>query len=130
MKNKKTLKTLLALLCLFTIATVALADSGWMGVSNFKDGRLNIWNPVPEQGEEVFWDGGMISHYELMGEEPGYPVYYVHGYGKATWYIGGEFEQSDEGYHYGGKRHGKVIQRFADGRVIETYWERGVRVDN
>ena len=116
------------LIAVLLIGPVVFAEAGWIGVSNFAGGKLLIWNPSRTDGERVFWEGGKISCYELTGQESGFPLYYVHGYGKAIWYINDAFEQSDEGYHYGGKRHGKIIQRFADGRVIESYWEHGVRI--
>ena len=65
---------------------------------------------------------GPISQRKLTGEEAGFPTYYAHNYGVAKWYVNGNFSQSDEGNYYGGKRHGEIIQRFADGRVIKSFW--------
>lgn len=130
MLNKKKYLFAFMVLVILLTSSIVFASGSWKGVSNVNNGgKFLIWNPTPSEGETVTWEGGKISHFKLMGEEPGFPIDYAHGYGKATWYLNGDFEQSDEGYHYGGKRNGKIIQRFADGRVIESYWDHGVRVD-
>jgi len=51
-----------------------------------------------------------------------------HGTGKVTWYLNGKFIQSDEGNLSYGKRHGKITQRFADGRVVVSEWVNGEKV--
>jgi len=127
MNRKKTLLLLLVFVSVFLVMPAAFADGRWMQAANYKDGSLLVWNPSPSEGETVVWEGEKISAYKLTGTESGFPVYYVHGYGLATWYINGEFEQSDEGPHYGGKRNGEIVQRFADGRVITTIWKHGIR---
>lgn len=128
MNRKKVLILFLFVVIVFVVGgTVAFAAGRWMQAENFKEGSLLVWNPSPAEGETVVWEGGKISVYELTGEESGFPVYYAHGYGIATWYLNGEFEQSDEGMHYGGKRNGEIIQHFADGRTITTIWKHGVR---
>lgn len=44
-----------------------------------------------------------------------------------VWYLNDIFEQSDEGNHFMGMRHGQIIQRFADGRTVVTNWEHGIK---
>ena len=129
MHGKKFRFGLVVLVLLLLLNVAAYANSKYMRVFDYREGSLLIWNPSPVSGETVHWEGGMISHYRLTGEEPGFPVYYVHGYGKASWFVNGVFEQSDEGEHYGGKRNGRIIQRFADGRVKETVWEHGIKIE-
>lgn len=104
-----------------------LTDGRWQKATNFAEGQLLVWNPSPTEGETVEYSGGKISHYELNGEESGFPLYYAHKYGVAKWYVNGRFMQSDEGTYYGGKRNGEFVQRFADGRVVKSNWENGVR---
>ena len=106
-----------------------LDDGRWQKVENFTAGqRLQIWNPSPIKGETVEYTGGKISAYELTGQESGFPVYFVHNKGVAKWYVNGQFTQSDEGTYYGGKRNGEFIQKFADGRIVNSLWENGVKI--
>lgn len=107
----------------------------WMRSINSKQGSFLIWNYAPQEGESVEWMGKVISHKDLTGQdvvELGIyhaPIYYAHEYGKATWYDSmGKVTQTDEGYHHGGKRHGKIVQRFADGRLITSEWEYGIKI--
>jgi len=127
MNKRKMLILILIFVSVFMVMPAAFADGQWMKATNYNDGSLLVWNPSPAEGETVVWDGERISSYELTGKESGFPLYYAHGYGVATWYINGEFEQRDEGPHYGGKRNGEIVQRFADGRVITTVWKQGIR---
>ena len=103
-----------------TLPSTQQLDYRW-----FKDSRNGylIWNPKPNPGETVKWEGESIQSPDNKN------LYYVHGYGKATWYINGAMSQSDEGTHVMGKRHGKITQRFADGRVIVTEWNYGVKIN-
>ena len=102
----------------------------WARIKNSPNELVRIWNPQPAEGETVEWIGGKINRQDLVGKEPeeGYPIYYVHGNGKAVWYVNGVFEQSDEGYFHGGKRHGTITQKFADGRVIVSEWNHGIKI--
>ena len=104
----------------------------WAKTKNTTDGSVKIWNPSPKTGETVEWSGNKILHQDLMGknQQTGFPIYYAHGFGKAIWYdANGTFEQSDEGTFSGGKRHGKITQKFADGRVTVTEWNYGIKVN-
>lgn len=65
------------------------------------------------------WFGGREYDPEVGG-------FVAHGYGRAVWYINGVFEQSDEGNHFMGKRHGRISRKYADGRTDVTDWEHGV----
>jgi len=128
MNKKKMLILLLIFVSVFMVMTAAFANGQWMKAANYKDGSVLVWNPSPTEGETVVWEGGKISSYELTGKESGFPLYYAHGYdGVATWYINGEFEQRDQGPHYGGKRNGEIIQRFADGRTVVANWQHGIK---
>lgn len=103
----------------------------WSQVRNSSDRLLRIWNPKPVSGEKVEWFGDKIRHQDLVGNDQvtAFPIFYAHGNGKAVWYDkNGDFEQSDEGNFYGGKRHGKITQTFADGRVIASEWNYGIKV--
>ena len=79
-----------------------------------------IWNPLPEDGESVTWNGGSV-------EDGGHR--YANGNGIATWYLNGAFEQKDEGTYIHGYREGNFKQTMADGRVKYTKWHQGAKVD-
>ncbi|EGO62176.1 hypothetical protein [Acetonema longum] len=87
----------------------------------FKDKKTGvlIWNPLPREGESVVWEGGSVS---INGNS------FANGYGKAIWYVGGMPVQIDEGEHRNGRRHGRVIQNFADGRPAVYEWRDGVKI--
>lgn len=88
----------------------------------FMDSRTGvlIWNPMPEDGETVTWDGGSIQDGAYR---------YAEGTGVSTWYLNGAFEQKDEGTYVHGYREGDFKQTMADGRVKYTKWRQGTRVD-
>ena len=79
-----------------------------------------IWNPSYSEGESVEWFGGK-EYSSSVGS------FVAQGEGRANWYLNGVFEQSDEGNHFMGQRHGKIIRKFADGRTTVTYWNYGVK---
>ena len=80
-----------------------------------------IWNPKPQPGETVEWDGGGIEDEKVKGR------YYANGHGTATWRVNGEFVQSDSGVHRRGMRSGVITQRFADGRILTSRWDAGTK---
>ena len=110
---------------LIVFSSVVAASGKWMIASNTlnSSGRATedsvlIWNPSYTEGETVEWYGGKIYDHSRGS-------FFANGEGRATWYLNGEFEQSDEGNHFLGMRHGKVVQHFADGRTKVTYWKNG-----
>jgi len=68
----------------------------------------------------VEWFGGK-KYSESLGS------FVAHGEGRAVWYLNAEFEQSDEGNHFLGMRHGQIMQHFADGQTVVANWEHGIK---
>jgi len=134
MKNnyKRLSLCMIMVLSLFIIGGVAAAEGKWMVAKNTLstgEGRpagqptedsVCIWNPSYNQGEAVEWFGGK-KYSESLGS------FVAHGEGRAVWYLNAAFEQSDEGTHFMGKRHGQIVQRFADGRTVVANWEQGIK---
>jgi hypothetical protein len=83
-----------------------------------KNGYL-VWNPSPVEGESVEWDGSFVDINGLQ---------YANGVGKVSWYENGVFSQRDEGTLSLGKRHGRFVQTFADGREVVTHWNNGEKI--
>ena len=109
------------------LSSAASAEGEWMVTKNTLNsaGRptedsVLIWNPSYSEGETVEWFGGK-KYNSLLGS------FVAQGEGRAIWYLNGVFEQSDEGNHFMGRRHGRIIQSFADGRTTVTYWNYGVK---
>lgn len=99
-----------------------LKDTNSLDYHWFSDSRTGvlIWNPMPEEGESVSWQGGSVQDGAYR---------YADGNGVATWYLNGKFTQKDEGTYVCGYREGAFKQTFADGRVKYTNWHQGTRVD-
>ena len=91
-------------------------DEHWF--TDIKQGVL-IWNPNPEHGESVEWNGGFVQD----GAHK-----YADGNGEAKWYLNGQFEQSDKGYYEHGKRHGRFTHVFSDGRTVHSEWQHGIKI--
>lgn len=87
-------------------------------ITDSQTGAL-IFDPSPNPGETVVWHGSTTQY---AGHT------YAYGAGKATWCVNGNFEQSDEGMLYYGLRDGKIKQVMADGRVLLSQWNKGVKV--
>ena len=109
------------------LSSAAFAEGKWMVTKNTlnsagrpSEDSILIWNPSYSEGESVEWFGGK-EYSSSVGS------FVAQGEGRANWYLNGVFEQSDEGNHFMGQRHGKIIQKFADGRTTVTYWNYGVK---
>jgi len=132
MKNSYKRLSLCVIIVLLLFAGVAGAEGKWMIAKNTLstgEGRpagqptedsVCIWNPSYGEGETVEWFGGR-KYSESLGS------FVAHGEGRTVWYLNAAFEQSDEGTHFMGKRHGQIIQRFADGRTVVANWEHGIK---
>lgn len=103
-----------------------------------KHGSL-IWNPNPGPGETVRWEGtsaGIGNNVAIVkgeriysGTTSQYWVGIADGEGEAFWYKNGVLTQKDKGRYIYGKRHGKFIQTFSDGRVVISEWDHGDRIN-
>lgn len=91
-------------------------DEHWF--PDIRQGVL-IWNPNPEEGESVEWNGQFLADGQYK---------YANGFGVAKWYLNGNFEQLDEGNYEHGKRHGRFKQEFSDGRIVYSEWQHGTKI--
>jgi len=102
------------------LAENALSTGEGRPASQPTEDSVSIWNPSYNKGETVEWFGSRKYSQELGG-------FVAHGERCAVWYLNAAFGQSDEGTHFMGKRHGQIIQRFADGRTVVANWEHGIK---
>ena len=78
-----------------------------------------VWNPEPQDGESVRWDGGTVRDGDNL---------YAQGSGTLTWYKNGQVIQVDEGAFEHGRHHGKFKHTFKSGNVEYSNWNRGEEI--
>ncbi|MBR1646572.1 MAG: hypothetical protein IJ685_07325 [Selenomonadaceae bacterium] len=78
-----------------------------------------VWNPEPQDGESVHWDGEVVRSEGNL---------YAHGTGTLTWYKDGQVIQVDEGTFERGRHQGKFKHTFKSGRVDYSDWNNGVEI--
>lgn len=78
-----------------------------------------VWNPEPQDGESVRWDGGTVRDGDNL---------YAQGNGKLTWYKNGQVIQVDEGTFEHGRHHGKFKHTFKSGNVDYSNWNHGEEI--
>jgi len=120
-----------ALLVILLLTGMVSAEGQWMVATNTlssgvgrpagqpTEDSVAVWNPSPVAGETVEWFGGREYSPDVSG-------FVAQGYGRAVWYRQGVLVQSDEGTYFNGQRHGRIVQKLADGGIIVGNWEHGV----
>ena len=78
-----------------------------------------VWNPEPQDGESVRWDGGTVRDGDNL---------YAQGSGTLTWYKNGQVIQVDEGTFEHGRHHGKFKHTFKSGNVDYSNWNHGEEI--
>ena len=78
-----------------------------------------VWNPEPQDGESVRWDGGTVRDGNNL---------YAQGNGRLTWFKNGQVIQVDEGTFEHGKQHGKFKHTFKSGNVDYSNWNHGEEI--
>ena len=78
-----------------------------------------VWNPEPQDGESVRWDGGTVRDGNNL---------YAQGNGRLTWSKNGQVIQVDEGTFEHGKHHGKFKHTFKSGNVDYSNWNHGEEI--
>lgn len=79
----------------------------------------HVWNPEPQGGESIRWDGGVVRDGDNL---------YAQGSGRLTWYKNGQVIQVDEGSFDHGRHHGKFKHTFKSGNVEYSNWNHGEEI--
>lgn len=90
-------------------------EPDWHWIKDNNTG-VYIWNPEPEDGEYIVWNGGYVE----VGK-----YRYANGLGIVTWYKNGKVIQVDNGAFDTGRHHGKFTHKFPSGKVIYSNWDHG-----
>ena len=75
-----------------------------------------IWNPEPQEGESVRWNGDVIRDGNNL---------YAQGHGVLEWYMDGQPFETNEGNFEYGKQNGRFVHISPDGEKFFSTWDNG-----
>jgi len=93
-------------------------EPDWHWIKDNNTG-VYIWNPEPEDGEYIVWNGDYVQ----VGK-----YRYANGPGIVTWYKNGKVIQVDNGAFERGRHHGKFTHKFPSGKVKYSNWDHGKEI--
>lgn len=75
-----------------------------------------IWNPEPQEGESVRWNGNVVREGNNL---------YAQGHGTLEWYMDGKIFETEEGTFERGKQDGRFVHISTSGERFYSNWDNG-----